>query len=253
MRVLLTAFLWIVFMLAAPATVASDVEKDQPILVLVEKNPWLMAIGSDSPTFALYQSGKVIFWSRNEYWSANLTSRELDNLKSDLKIDEAFAGAKPYYELSYKTDQTTQLFYTRVNGISKTVAVYGSFRNENLDVQPPLKLFHLFEKLVSFSPAAATAWQPEKFEVMIWPYEYAPDASIKWPANWPDISDVDTKKRREGSYSIFLPSSLAQQLSDFLKTRNERGAVEINGKKWSVATRTPFPAEEIWMRPSKED
>jgi hypothetical protein len=29
----------------------------QPIIVLIETDPWLMVIGSDVPTFALYENG----------------------------------------------------------------------------------------------------------------------------------------------------------------------------------------------------
>lgn len=30
----------------------------QPIIVLIETDPWLMVIGSDVPTFALYENGQ---------------------------------------------------------------------------------------------------------------------------------------------------------------------------------------------------
>ena len=35
-------------------------EYGQPIVVLVETDPWLMVIGSDVPTFALYENGQII-------------------------------------------------------------------------------------------------------------------------------------------------------------------------------------------------
>jgi len=33
----------------------------KPIVVLIETDPWLMVIGSDVPTFALYESGQIIY------------------------------------------------------------------------------------------------------------------------------------------------------------------------------------------------
>jgi hypothetical protein len=34
----------------------------EPLVLLTEYNPWAMAIGSDTPTFALYADGTVIYW-----------------------------------------------------------------------------------------------------------------------------------------------------------------------------------------------
>ena len=33
----------------------------QPIVVLIETDPWLMVIGSDVPTFSLYENGQIIY------------------------------------------------------------------------------------------------------------------------------------------------------------------------------------------------
>jgi hypothetical protein len=52
-------------------------------------------------------------------------------------------------------------------------------------------------------------------------------------------------KHRE-SYSIFLPGSERDTLVAFLRTRSERGAVEINDRKWSVDVRSVFPGAERW-------
>ncbi|WP_373395804.1 hypothetical protein V8V91_14650 [Algoriphagus halophilus] len=32
-----------------------------PVVVLVETNPWLMVIGSDVPTIAIYESGNIVY------------------------------------------------------------------------------------------------------------------------------------------------------------------------------------------------
>ena len=93
------------------------------------------------------------------------------------------------------------------------------------------------------------AWMPEFTEVMFWPYEYAPEESIVWPATWPDLKADTTKKRGEGdSYSVFLPSARYSELRKFIATRKEKGAVLINGKKMSISYRLPFPGESRWMR-----
>ena len=82
-------------------------------------------------------------------------------------------------------------------------------------------------------------------EVMIWPYENAPDASSVWPKEWPGINSQRSMKRGD-SYSIFLDGALLPKLRKFLETGKARGAVEIGGKKWDVSYRFAFPSEPVW-------
>ncbi|OCB77669.1 hypothetical protein B0A79_11230 [Flavobacterium piscis] len=40
----------------------TDKEKyGRPLIALIETDPWLMVIGSDVPTFALYENGQIIY------------------------------------------------------------------------------------------------------------------------------------------------------------------------------------------------
>ena len=86
---------------------------------------------------------------------------------------------------------------------------------------------------------------------MIWPYEYAPDASVDWPADWPGLNSEHAVRSGDG-YSIFVPAAERDRLIAFLGTRRERGAVRIGGRKWSASLRFPFPMERMWMRPGTE-
>lgn len=82
---------------------------------------------------------------------------------------------------------------------------------------------------------------------MLWPYEYAPDASIRWPMEWPGL-DSPQASRRGDSYSIYLPGKSLDDLRAFLGTRREKGAVEVGGKKWAASHRYVFPSEPTWSR-----
>jgi hypothetical protein len=88
-------------------------------------------------------------------------------------------------------------------------------------------------------------WLPEKIEVRFWGYEYAPDPSIDWPKTWPDLTAADTRQS-SGMYRVFLPSDQLGALQDFLKTRRDRGAILIDGKKMAAAYRLPLPGEAVW-------
>lgn len=83
---------------------------------------------------------------------------------------------------------------------------------------------------------------------MIWPYEYAPDRSIDWPADWPGLTS-EHSVRRGNAYSIFVPAADLERLIAFLGTRRERGAVQIGGRKWAASIRLPIPMERMWMQP----
>jgi hypothetical protein len=96
--------------------------------------------------------------------------------------------------------------------------------------------------LADFDRTDAESWTPDYLEVMIWPYEYAPDESIEWPADWPNIDSPSTTRRGD-SHSLYVPYSEQARLFDFLKSRKAKGAVLINDRKWSAAVRTPLPHE----------
>jgi hypothetical protein len=95
---------------------------------------------------------------------------------------------------------------------------------------------------------SGTPWLPPEIEVMLWPYEYAPEASIHWPADWPGLTAASTRRRGD-SFSVFVPSSKLSELLKFIASRKERGAVAIEGKKMAISFRFPFPGEQLWMAP----
>ncbi|MEO6053068.1 MAG: hypothetical protein ABIP97_03565 [Chthoniobacterales bacterium] len=237
----------------------------KPILVVLEQNPWLSVIGSDSPTFALYDDGSIY------YLRGKPTTEEPFQFRT--VKDAASKGAellgfdptkmKNEYEISSATDQITTVIWTP----EKRIEVYGNWRKAREDKGgnsgPQWKAIvererKMRESLPAEIRASLTridqerdregkAWFAAKVEVMFCPYEYAPDASINWPKDWPDLTAKDTHKRGS-SFSVFLPSEKLPDLRGFLATRKKNGAVLIDGKKMAVAIRLPFPAEEIWMR-----
>ena len=217
-----------------PFVLASGNSK--PLVVLTEENPWLSVIGSDSPTFALYSNGEAIYRSGEGFKFIRLSEKEVRALLVDLDVG-ALSCLKGEYEASEATDQPTETIVVN-HGLKPTVvSVYGTPDKENV----PVKFRTAYDRLRSFSHPAARDWLPAKIEVMIWPYEYAPEPSVIWPKDWPGIDDPATMKRGEDSYSLFVSSSDYPKLVRFLKTQRERGAVEIGGKKWAVSYRFPFP------------
>ena len=111
----------------------------------------------------------------------------------------------------------------------------------------PAAFLSAYEKIRSYKHESAKPWLPKKIEVMIWPYEHAPEGSLPWPKGWPDTKNPQTKQRREGAYSLYLDSKYLSELNDLLGRLKEKQAVLINKKKYAVSYRFPFPAEAEWM------
>lgn len=218
-----------------------------PVLVLLERNPWMMVIGADSPSFALYEDGTVIYRTASGYRSGKLNPQARAALLQSLdpaSLSQAAGG----YEASDWTDQPTSFLLFYGSDRPSFVSVYGNMASHEVRSRLPPVIATAYDKLHDFTLPGATPWLPDKLEVMIWPYEYAPDKSIVWPSGWPRLDDPATRKRGTG-FSLYLPSADSAALHDFLATEKEKGAVLIGGRKWSVDVRLPFPHEELWMGP----
>ncbi|HEX8846353.1 MAG TPA: hypothetical protein VF791_17025 [Pyrinomonadaceae bacterium] len=229
----------------------------RPIILLYEINPWLMVLGSDSPAFALYGDGLVIFvraaeGGGREYASLILDEHERDALISALPTKEFF-GLEPRYETTGATDQPTTVISLWNDDQVKTVSVYGGLKiksNQKGEGAPQV-FIETYEKLKGLDNArAATKWMPEKVEMMIWPYENAGE-TLAWPKNWPGTRHPETRKRGDGqdqiSYSIYLSPAQYETLKR-QASKKSLDAVLIDGRKWAFSFRFPFPNEDSWRK-----
>lgn len=219
---------------------------EKPRVLLFERNPWLMVIGSDSPIFVLYESGTVIYWDEKEGWQGAYKTVHLENSSvQDLvkNQSESLKELKDNYDVFVSLDEPAQDLYFFEDGKSRTIHVNGSLKDKESRKNAPEALLNVYDNLTSFDHEDAEIWTPEYIEVMIWPYERAPDESIMWPEKWPDINSTSTRKRRRDAYSIYLPFEEREALNDFLRTKKEKGAVLMNNRKWTISLRTPFPHE----------
>lgn len=226
-------------------------ELPSPIVVLLERDPWAMVVGSDSPRFALYEDGTIIQRTQTGYSKVRLTERELKQFLGQLELDAMprFYGG---YVTTDWTDQPEQALLIYRGEQPTFVSVYGSLNEPEVRAKVPREIATAYDRISAFRHSRSEAWLPEHVEVMIWPYQYAPDPSIKWPEDWPGLSDPKTVRRGEDSFSIFMPSHKITELRSFLKRRSEKGAIEINGRKWAASIRFPFPHERLWLAPHPE-
>ncbi len=219
----------------------------QPLVLLYVRDPWRMVIGSDSPRFALYDNGLVIYASGEKeaekaFLSRLLSPTELKELLTTLDLEKRLAGLDgKTIEASMATDQPTNRLCNWVDGKLRAVNVYGALRDGSPDrEQVPKPFLEVFDLLSQFRARGAKPWLPPLIEVMIWPFDNSQLTPEPWPKEWPGLDDPLTKKR-EMVYSLFLES---RHFSDFLNMgrRLQSGqAVLIGDKKWAVSYRIPFP------------
>ena len=233
----------------------------RPVLVWIQTDPWAMVIGADTPMVSLYEDGALICVARGGdnstvYLQKRLSVQDRDEMVRTIRTLGTFSGLKARYDVvSGVTDMPSTRFYldlgggpsiaTEIHGLALKDTPMTKVTHRKVD-QLPASLAALHKYLAAI-PCEGAPWIPEYIEVMLWPYEYAPDDSIHWPSDWPSL-DSPRAMRRGDSYSIYIPGPSVDRLRAFLKTRKERGAVEVGGKKWAASYRYVFPSEPVWMK-----
>jgi len=220
----------------------------QPLVMLYVRDPERMVIGSDSPVFALYDNGLVIYASGEKrpeeaFLAKLLSPPELRELLATIDPERRLTGLDgKTIEASMATDQPTNRLCYWVNGKLRAVSVYGRLRERSPGREGvPKPFLEIYDALVGFSARGAKPWLPPLIEVLIWPFDNSQLTPEPWPKEWPGLDDPATKKRGDRGYSLFLES---RHFSDFLnlgRNMSSGQAVLIGDKKWAVSYRIPFP------------
>ncbi len=223
----------------------------QPLVLLYIRDPWRMVIGSDSPRFALYENGLVIYASGEKkpekaFLSKLLSPIELKELLTTLDLERRLVGLDgKKFSASSATDQPRNQLRYSINGQSREIEVYGPPHGR----QPgdpgaesvPKPFLEIFDFLTLYHAKGAKPWLPPQIEVMIWPFDYSRETPQPWPKEWPGLDDPATRKRGNDSYSLFLDSRHFSAFLDLLRGMRSSQAVSIGDKKWAISYRIPFP------------
>ncbi|QQY81565.1 hypothetical protein JJL45_11590 [Tamlana sp. s12] len=216
-----------------------------PVVVLVETNPWLMVIGSDVPTIAIYESGNIVYKriekKKMHYYSVKLDSAQTQDLIYSLGITDSLVNMKEYIEAAYSTDQPTNELILNFNEpIVKQV--YGNLRDDKVvREKTPKEFLTVYDNLIIYKNKKEKEWIPDNIEIMLTDYSHSPEKPKEWPENWPNLESELTVKRSESLYSLYLPKEHFEEFKALISDLKEKQAIEINGKKFSVSYRLPFP------------
>ena len=217
-----------------------------PIVVLIETDPWLMVIGSDVPTFALYENGQIIYRKivdkRYKYFEVKNDREKTQAIIKSLGITDSLMTQSDYTEASSWTDQPTNVLLLNFDTL-RQITVYGDLRNPKNEerIKTPKDFLTVYDNIIKFDNNSAKEWLPDTIEVMAIGYSHSPEKPLKWNTEWSDINSSTTVKRSDDFYSIYLDKNHFDDFLKLLKSLKEKQAVEINGKKYSLTYRLPFP------------
>lgn len=218
----------------------------RPIIALIETDPWLMVIGSDVPTFALYENGQIIYKKivdkQIKYYEVTNDKETTQKIIKSFGITDNLMKQEDYIEASTATDQPTNVLLLNFD-LVRQLSVYGQLRDlkNKARQKTPIDFIDVYDKIIKFEDNKAIEWLPDTFEVMATKYSYAPEKSLKWNSEWNDIKSETTVKRNEDLYSIYLEKKYYKEFKELLKNTKEKQSVEINGEKYSLTYRLPFP------------
>lgn len=221
-------------------------EYGHPIIILIETNPWLMIIGSDVPTFALYENGQIIYKKTNngkdQYYEIKYDFEKTQAIIKTLGITDDLMNQPEDINASNWTDQPTNIMMFAFDSL-KYISVYGDLRSPESDarIKTPKSFLTVYDSILNFNDANAEKWLPEKIEILATPYDYSPKVPLKWNNEWGNIDSPSTVVRHEDLYSIYIDKKYFKDFISLTKKLKEKQAVEINNKKYSLSYRLPFP------------
>jgi len=216
----------------------------RPLVVLTETNPWQMVLSSDAPTIAIYENGQVIYkkimYDKAEYYRVNLSHEDLLQTIDDLGITDSLKRLPKYTNVSGATDQPTAELYLNLDSV-KTIGISGNLRwGANRD-KAPACFTTVYDNLVKYQHGRATEWLPDSIEVMLTNYQDSPEKPLAWQVAWPDLKNKTTIKRADDLYSVYLDKKYFSAFIKLKSSLKENQAVLVNGQKFSVSYRMPFP------------
>lgn len=234
---------------------AAAAERAQPLVVLIEYlSPVVAAFPRDAPIFALYADGTVIFTAPagstalfdTPFVATRLTPEGQQKLLAVLAPDSLLA-LKDTYEGSQRTDQPWNTLHVWVDGVHKDVSVYGEVRTSlGVRAKVPAALLRTLDAIFRFD-APGRPWLPELIEVLLRQEDYSTSTVGVWPEYWPDPSGGQ-ETGSAGERLLLLSGVELARVHAFVAALDYGPAIEIDGRKWMLNFRLPFPGEAAWMQ-----
>lgn len=174
------------FLISAVSAQTYKAEYGEPLIALIEKNPWLMVTGSDVPTFILYENGQIIYKktidNKVRYFKTAIAKKDVQSEIRKLGVTDSLETLPSNITATYASDQPTSELIINFDFRSQ-INVYGSLRYEKSPAREktPSAFLNVFDKLINFKDNKAKEWLPDSIEVMLTSYSYSPEKPMNWP------------------------------------------------------------------------
>jgi len=223
-----------------------------PIIVLYEANHWTFYPHSESPVFALYDDGTVIYSTKKEsgfnlkYAFEVLDSASFFRLINDLNYSEVLSKEEYNNTLVNYTSQPQNYFYIFEGNTRQAYYYYGSLRKDSKSRKKvSKKVRELFDKLAYYESDSTKEWRPELYELMV--QTRKGNEGVVWSDSLPDFNSTTTIMRDSSFYSLFLSSDEFKIYEELNKRKSKDDSFVINGRECFIIVRYPFPKEYYWM------
>jgi hypothetical protein len=247
---------------------ATPFNADTPAVVLFERDPWLMAVGSDFPTIAIWLDGSVVFIRENgkqtETLQASIGAENAERIANSVATQMRDVPA--HSSVSNTTDRRTVEIVVRDGSVWRVGDVYGLTRNgppiptEGVPCPPgsrrrlcgfverpektptePAGFFAAYRTLLDARPNSGVPFTPADIKVLFWGFDDARGTPVPWPNELPpppkDAVPAERKPFDPVAYEFVIPSSAAPALERLLQTayaKDPPRGIAFNGHKWTV-------------------
>jgi hypothetical protein len=257
---------------------ASANDANVPAVVLYERNPWLMAVGTDFPTVALWRDGLIVFiheaGEKLEVRQANISPTEAARIIGE--VGSWTRGVPAYTEVFAGSDATTVEIVIHDGDSWRVADVYGLSRDgvpapvefvmtgsaagtivEHPEQAPkvPGRFMDAYRTLLAVRPKDSGPFEPTDIEVLFWGFDNAEGEPVPWPTDVPPPpADAVPGEREPGdpiSYSFVVASKHWPALQHMVETANvgkPTRAIGFNGHKWTVSPMKRFRGQDAINR-----
>lgn len=206
-----------------------------------------------TPKFILYPDGELTVpnsRAKSRMGKANLGPQDFSAAMAKIGAQLEFWKLTPNYRLTRQSEQPLNIVSLRLPGREAiTVRVYGPLTARSKDDESaPTAFTSCLDVLSSLIPPDTVPWDPGYVEIGWVAYDYAPDRGLDWPKEWPGLEGPLTRPVKLGvtEWIVLFPSSLVNDLDEFLARRPARGAIVVDGRKVSGGYHWPLRGEKAW-------
>jgi hypothetical protein len=180
--------------------------------------------------------------NKQKYFQFTGTKEQVPAMIRSFKITDSLQLLPFYMHASDWTDQPTNTLILNFDTL-KEISVYGRLRDLKNEARnnTPECFLNAFDTIIHFESKDAVEWIPDSIEVMAVNYSYSSKKPAKWLENCGDLKTATTVKRNADLYSIYIDKKYFPDLVKLIKGLKRGQAIEINGEKFSLYYRFPFP------------